>query len=183
MPQVAIHAAYSSIVSDDSSLGDTAFSSGFGLIVNAAIILDGRPSLSTGEQVAVSIGITFIWALQNALRIDQQGWLNNLAAFFQIASSIVIVVVLFVMAPQRADAHDVFFATYNGTGFPFGYVYCISILSTLFSFSGYEGNRTRLGRSICFNFRSILAGAHLAEETRGAGRAGKQALLLSFPIE
>jgi hypothetical protein len=45
------------------------------------------------------------------------------------------------MAPQRASAHDVFISTYNGTGFPFVYVCCISILSTLFSFSGYEGNK------------------------------------------
>jgi hypothetical protein len=82
-----------------------------------------------------------LWAIQNALRIDQQGWLNNLAATFQISSSIVIVIVLLVMAPERATAHDVFTSTYNGTGFPFAYVCCISILSTLFSFAGYEGNK------------------------------------------
>jgi hypothetical protein len=45
------------------------------------------------------------------------------------------------MAPQRATAYDVFTSTYNGTGFSFAYVCCISILSTLFSFSGYEGNK------------------------------------------
>jgi amino acid transporter len=99
--------------------------------------------LSTGVQVAISVGITLIWAIQNALRIDQQGWLNNLAAFFQIASSIVIVIVLLVMAPQRATGLDVFTSTFNGTGFPFGYVCCISILSTLFAFSGYEGNEKK----------------------------------------
>lgn len=99
--------------------------------------------MSTGIQVAISIGITLIWAIQNALRIDQQGWLNNLAAGFQISSSIVIVLVLFIMSPQRATAQDVFTSTYNDTGFPYGYVYCISILSTLFSFSGYEGRRKR----------------------------------------
>ena len=43
------------------------------------------------------------------------------------------------MAPDRATAKDVFTSTYNGSGFPFPYVCCISILSTLFSFSGYEG--------------------------------------------
>jgi hypothetical protein len=55
----------------------------------------------------------------------------------------VIVIVLFVMAPERASAYDVFISTYNDTGFPFGYVCCISILSTLFSFSGYEGNEKK----------------------------------------
>ncbi|CAF4055946.1 unnamed protein product [Rotaria sordida] len=58
------------------------------------------------------------------------------------------------MAPQRATAKDVFTSVYNGTGFPFAYVCCIGILSTIFSFSGYE------------------AGAHMAEETRSARRAG-----------
>ncbi|CAF0892591.1 unnamed protein product [Adineta steineri] len=139
--------------------GDAAFSSGFATMVNAAIVINGGDSLSTGVQVAIGIGITFIWAVQNALRIDQQGWLNNLAAFFQISSTIAIVIVLFVMAPQRAAASDVFTSTYNGTGFPMGYVYCISILSTLFSFAGYE------------------AGAHLAEETRGAGRAAPKGIV------
>jgi amino acid transporter len=123
-------------------IGDAAFASGFATIINAAIVLDGNPSLSTGIQVAISIGILIVWTIQNVFRIDQQGWLNNLAAFVQIASSITTVIVLFVMAPQRATAKDVFTSTYNGTGFPFAYVCCISILSTLFSFSGYEGNKT-----------------------------------------
>jgi amino acid transporter len=124
-------------------IGDAAFSSGFATVINAAIVLDGRDSLSVGVQVAIGIGITAVWAIQNALRVDQQGWLNNFAAFFQISSSIVIVVVLFAMAPERATAKDVFTSTYNGTSFPFAYVCCISILSTLFSFSGYEGKGKR----------------------------------------
>ena len=100
--------------------------------------------MSTGVQVAIAIGIALVWAVQNALRIDQQGWLNNIAAFFQITSSIVIVIVLFAITSNRATARDVFTSTYNGTGFPFPYVCCISILSTLFSFSGYEGNKDTL---------------------------------------
>ena len=95
--------------------------------------------MSVGVQVGISVGITFVWAVQNALRIDQQGWLNNLATFLQIGSTIGTVIVLFIMTPQRATVYDVFTSTYNGTGFPYSYVYCISILSTLFSFSGYEG--------------------------------------------
>ncbi|CAF4270637.1 unnamed protein product, partial [Adineta steineri] len=133
--------------------GDAAFASGFATMVNAAVVLDGKSSLSTGEQVGISIAITFVWTLINTLRIDKQGWINNIAAFFQISSVIIIVIILLVMAPERATATDVFTSTYDSTGFSFGYVYCIGILSTLFIFSGYE------------------AGAHLAEETRGATRA------------
>ncbi|CAF3306955.1 unnamed protein product [Rotaria socialis] len=126
--------------------------SGFTTIVNAAIIMGGNDSLNTGAQVGIGIGICFVWAAQNALRIDQQGWLNNFTVFFQLGSAITIVVVLFSMASERVTARHVFTSTYNGTGFLFPYVYVISILSTLFSFSGYE------------------AGAHLAEKTRGASR-------------
>jgi len=119
--------------------GDAAFSSGFAIIVNAALVFDGKSSLSIGGQVGVGIGVTFIWTIQNALPINQQGWLNNVAAFFQISSIISIVTVLLAMAPEQATAKDVFTSTYNSSGFPMGYVYCIGILSTLFSFSGYEG--------------------------------------------
>ncbi|CAF2036296.1 unnamed protein product [Rotaria magnacalcarata] len=139
--------------------GDVAFASGFATIVNAAIIMGGNDSLNIGAQVGIGIGISFVWAVQNALRIDQQGWLNNFAVFFQLGSAITIVVVLFSMAPERATARDVFTSTYNGTGFSFPYVCVISILSTLFSFSGYE------------------AGAHLAEETRGASRAAPKGIV------
>jgi hypothetical protein len=82
------------------------------------------------------------------------------------------VIVLFVMAPDRATAHDVFTSTYNGTGFSFGYVCCISILSTLFSFAGYEGTKKETIQNNNKKIFDFLAGAHLAEETRGAGRAG-----------
>ncbi|CAF3610081.1 unnamed protein product [Rotaria sp. Silwood1] len=102
--------------------GDVAFASGFATIINAAIILEGKDSLSTGAQVGIAIGITFIWAVQNALRIDQQGWLNNFAVIFQLGSAVTIVTVLLAMAPERATAHNVFTSTYNGTGFPFPYV-------------------------------------------------------------
>jgi amino acid transporter len=119
--------------------GDAAFSSGFATILNAALILDGIPPLSIGSQVGIGVGITFVWTVLNALPIAQQGWLNNLAAFLQISSTISIVIVLLSMAPERATATDVFMSTYNGTGFSFGYVCCIGIVSTLFSFSGYEG--------------------------------------------
>jgi hypothetical protein len=52
------------------------------------------------------------------------------------------------MAPQRATAYNVFTSTYNSTNFPFAYVCCISILSTLFSFSGYEGNEKKRRKKI-----------------------------------
>ncbi|CAF1001139.1 unnamed protein product, partial [Didymodactylos carnosus] len=157
--------------------GDAAFSSGFAYIINAAIVLNGERNSTSGEllsddkaplnvykQVGVSIGITAVWSIQNALRVDQQGWLNNLAAFIQIGSTIIIVVTILIMTKYRASAYTVFLTNYNSTGFTFGYVCIIGILSTLFSFSGYE------------------AGAHLAEETRGAGKAAPKGIIATCVI-
>ena len=143
-PEIScLHTDLSKCISDHEYIqGNAAFSSGFATLVSAAIVVQGHDSLSTGVRVGISIGITFLWAAQNALRIDQQGWINNFAAFLQLGSTIVIVLVLFVMTPERATTHDVFTSTYNSTGFPFPYVCFIGILSTLFSFSGYEGNRS-----------------------------------------
>jgi amino acid transporter len=80
------------------------------------------------------------------------GWLNNLAAFIQMASTIAISVTIIALAKIRASAYDVFVSTNNSTGFSFAYVCCIGILPTLFSFSGYE------------------SAGHLTEETRDADR-------------
>ncbi|CAF3690021.1 unnamed protein product [Rotaria sp. Silwood1] len=138
---------------------NAAFSSGFATIVNAALVLNGKDSLSQGAEVGISIGVTILWAIQNIFRIDQQGWLNNVAAVFQITSTIGIVILLFALAPERASAHDVFISTYNATGFSYSYMYCIGILTTLFSLAGYD------------------AGAHLAEETRNASRSAPRGIM------
>ncbi|UJR27558.1 hypothetical protein I4U23_008840 [Adineta vaga] len=139
--------------------GDVALASGFAKLINSALIISNKPSLSNETQVAIGIGILFLWCLQNALRVDQNGWLNNIAALVQVASSIIVILVLYTASGQRATVHDVFTSTYNETGFPFIYVCCISLLSTLFSFSGYEG------------------GAHMAEETRGASVAAPRGIV------
>ncbi|CAF4298719.1 unnamed protein product, partial [Adineta steineri] len=136
--------------------GDVVYSSGFASIISAIIVLNGKPPLSISVQVIISIGTVLTWCVINALRIDQQGWLNTLATFSQIFGILIFVTVLFIMIPQHATVHDVFLSTYNSTGFPFIYVCCISILSTLFSFS---------------------AGAHLAEETKHASRAVPRSLV------
>jgi amino acid transporter len=154
--------------------GDAAFASGFATITNAVIVLNSaRDSagklissnmapLSTEQQVLLSIGITGLWALQNAMKIDQMGWLNNVASFFQIGSTFGIVIALFASCgshiPDRIS--QVFTASNNSTGFDsFFYVCMIGILSTLFSFSGYE------------------AGAHMAEETKGASKAAPKGIV------
>ena len=69
--------------------GTAAFAAGFASIVNAAVALNNPGSNSTDQfgindvpnpttidsqiQTAVAIGVVILWALQNILRIDQQG--------------------------------------------------------------------------------------------------------------
>ena len=111
--------------------------------------------LTIGATVGVAIFGAFIWALLNALRVDQQGWINNFAAAWQIVTTIVIVICVLAMPAKDPDIPSNWIWTYpyNGTGIPsenFGYVMLLGLLYACFSFSGYE------------------AGAHMAEETRNA---------------
>ncbi len=46
----------------------------------------------------LAIGIAAVWALLNALRVDQQGWLNNVAALYQVGCMCVDVPII-----ARAD--------------------------------------------------------------------------------
>ena len=66
-----------------------AFASGFASIINAAVVLANNTqagtssygindvphtfSLSNNIQTAIAIGVVMLWALQNILKIDQQG--------------------------------------------------------------------------------------------------------------
>ena len=130
--------------------GDASFASGFAQIVAAAAALGSNNVLSNGAVVGISILVLTVWSSLNILRIDQQGWLNNFAAVYQLASSIVIVIVVLAATDSRSDADFVFTDYHNETGFnSTGYVCLIGLLTTLFTFSGYE------------------AGGHIAEETQG----------------
>ena len=40
--------------------------------------------MTVQQVVALAIGISGVWALLNAMKVDQQGWLNNFAAVFQV---------------------------------------------------------------------------------------------------
>ena len=95
------------------------------------------------------------WALINALRIDQQGVVNNFAMAWQIITTIVTIGCVVGIPSKDPDVPSdwVWNTEYTGVGVPdsaYGYIYFIGLLSALFAFSGYE------------------AGAHLAEETQNA---------------
>jgi len=109
---------------------------------------------SPGAEVALAIATTAVWGLINALRVDQQGWVNNFAAGWQIASTAVIAAVVLGAAPELSSPTFVFTEFYNGTGWAsVPYVVLIGLLYALFAFTGFD------------------AGCQLAEETQDPSRA------------
>jgi len=120
----------------------------FQLTVNYA---SGYESLSSGIQVGLSIGILFIWSLLNCFRVDRIGMLTNFAAVMHGLTILLIIILIFVLCENLNSASYVFTAFINKTGFSsVSYVLAISLLTSLFGFSGYE------------------ASAHMAEETNCA---------------
>lgn len=147
--------------------GDATFAWGFASVCGtlryySSIDDAGQPNgtpFTTGETVGLAIGICFVWATLNILRVDQQGWINNFAAIWQVLSTFIIIIVVLAMPERDPDipTNWPWITSFNTTGFDdtkyFGYICLIGLLSSLFAFSGYE------------------AGAHMAEETTNASQA------------
>jgi hypothetical protein len=94
--------------------------------------------------------------------VDQQGWLNNFAMTWQIATTIAIVATILSGGHSHAADSNVWEIWRNRSGWAqedFGYVVLTGLTASLFSFSGYE------------------AGAHMAEETRNASTSSPWGLI------
>jgi len=116
--------------------------------------------ISEGGIVGVSIGILAIWTILNCIRIDYMGFISGFAAICQLGSVIFISIVLLVKATKFQSASFVFTHYNNLTGFSSpSYVGAISLLTVLWSTSGYE------------------ACAHLSEETHGARKHAPRGVL------
>jgi amino acid transporter len=91
------------------------------------------------------------------IRIDHQAYFHSFGAYFQIVCTLVILFSLWSTCKNsgnQATISEVFFGTYNGTGFSnYPYVVLIGTLSALYSLVGYE------------------AAGHMAEETVNAGKS------------
>jgi amino acid transporter len=120
-------------------------------VTNSAIQASGGAAYSPQATVGVSIVVVSVWSLLNCFRIDQLGWINNMAAFCQM-SSILFIIISLLAAPSRLSSTSFVFTHYqNETGFEnTSYVILIGLLSSLFAFTGFE------------------ASAHMAEETTNA---------------
>ena len=160
--------------------GDAAFGFGFANVVAAAWDLQNidDPSaytpLDTGAQVGIAILVCFVWAALNGLRTDTQAHANNVALWYQLSSTFVLVITVAVLGaannPGGAGTNAFVWTTYyNDSGFVETstvsaaglklYVGLLGLLMSLFSFAGYE------------------AAAHAAEETHDSHRSSPYGII------
>lgn len=133
--------------------GDASFAQGFASFLSSALVASGYNGISDSGLVGTSIAILFLWSCINFFRVDQIGWLNNIAVVAQTGGIFVIIVVVLVMTPKLQSSEFVFtdVGYYNESGWTEpsdkSYVCVIGLTAALYSFVGYETS------------------AHLAEET------------------
>jgi amino acid transporter len=121
--------------------GDASFAYGWASMLNAAVTASGGEQYSSQATVGVSIIVIIIWSLLNCFRVDQLGWINNMAAFIQLSSVVFIVFALLCIPKTLNPSSFVFTQYHNETGFgDSSYVICIGILFSLFSFTGFEAS-------------------------------------------
>ncbi|KAI8893532.1 amino acid/polyamine transporter I [Globomyces pollinis-pini] len=148
---------------------DAFFANAFAATLNALIETCGYPSLSVYATTAIAGAVLVVWTVQNFLRIDIQGVINNFAAFWQIGTLLTIIGTLWATCSSSvsgtATNSQMFFTFYNGTGFESVlYVCMIGMLSTLYSFTGYE------------------AAAHMSEETRHAKKSAPYGVIYTVLV-
>ncbi len=93
-------------------------------------------------------------------RVDQVGWMNNVAAACHAGGILIIIIALLVMPDHLNDTSTVLTKYENFTGFSDkSYVVVIGLLTGMYSFAGYE------------------ASAHMAEETGSASTAAPKGII------
>jgi amino acid transporter len=140
--------------------GDASFAVGWASFLSASIAASGGEPMEPRPQVGVSIAVLTVCTFLNFFRVDQVGWINNLAAIAHVSALIIIVVAVLSLTPRLSTAEWVFKDYYSNTGFTdHSYVGAVGITSALFAFVGYE------------------ASAHMAEETGDATSAASKGLI------
>ena len=101
-----------------------------------------------------------MWSLLNVFRVDQVGWINNVAAACHAGGILIIIIALLTMPDNLNSGSFVFTEYVNDTGFnDKSYVVVIGLLTGMYSFAGYE------------------ASAHMAEETGHASTAAPKGII------
>jgi amino acid permease (GABA permease) len=110
----------------------------------------------------------FLHGLLNTFGVRLVAILNNISVWWHILGVAVIVVVLFIKAPQHQSVGFIFGHFQNNTGAGFGgatiYVLAIGLLLAQYTFTGYD------------------ASAHMTEETHEAAVAGPRGIVMSILV-
>ena len=140
--------------------GDAAFAYSWASFVGAGVQAAGGQELSVGSLVGISLLVLTVWTFLNFFNVSQVGWINNIAAFVQVGSVVIMLVGILSLAPKLNSINFVLTHYNNETGWTNpAYVCGIGLLSGLFGFSGYE------------------ASAHMAEETKGSRTAASNGII------
>lgn len=132
--------------------------------LSAAMITSNCPDGFRGfydkSLVGIAIAVLFLWAVLNCFRVDQLGCVGYFSAIVQVCSVFIIVVIIVARAPSLQSSTFVFVDYYNSSGFSDRtYVGAISLITALYSFSGYE------------------ASAQISEETLGSKMAAPMGII------
>ena len=71
-------------------------------------------ALSNNTQCLIGIAVYVVWSIQNLLRVDYQGHINNFATFFQISSTFAIIFTLLATC-SKGGGSDAFGNAINAT--------------------------------------------------------------------
>lgn len=151
--------------------GDASFAFGFAELFNSALDASGiKPYQPGAETVMVSLFVISLWSVLNFMRIDKVGWIQTFAAYFQLASLIVVCVSILVMQNPLNTGKNVFGGYYNNTG-----------MADDIKASNGGNNRIMLGflglQCGLFAFVGFEAPAHLAEETTNSSENAPKGII------
>lgn len=121
--------------------GDATFAASWAAFLSASVSANGGASLDVGAQVGLSIFILLVWTLLNCFDVDSVGWVNNIAAFVQVATVVILIIGLLARSSTLNSSEFVFTYYYNSSGWSSpSYVASVGLLTAMFSFSGYEAS-------------------------------------------
>lgn len=142
--------------------GDATFAASWAAFISASVEANGGAPLDTPSQVGLSIAVLLVWTLLNCFDVDSVGWVNNVAAFVQVTTVVILIVGLLTVSKELNTSEFVFTYYYNSSGWKSAsYVSSVGLLTAMFSFSGYE------------------ASAHMAEETHGSRTAAPYGIIFT----
>ncbi|KAF7730266.1 hypothetical protein EC973_002509 [Apophysomyces ossiformis] len=114
-------------------------------------------------QYGIFLVIAVIHGLINSISVKYNGFFNQTSLYWHLIGTLLIIVVILVLTPNKASARWVFTFFENDTGFESnGYAFLIGLLQSQYTLSGFD------------------SAAHMSEETRDAARSAPKGILYAI---